>query len=234
MRRIIVLFLLLLTVFFSIKFFPSLPLNKISASYHQLFNLNTEKIRNIDIINVNNISKERILEQIKEEKISNDFLFSLQKIKKKLTEINEIESFKIQKNSKGNITIDVKEKKPFMLWVRENKTDLIDINGEVLNFINFSNANLPILKGIEANKYIKLFSYKLDKFPFIKNNFQSAELIEKYRWNINLNNNIDVKLSSRNIDNDLYMLNNFIKNNFLKKKKYKSVDFRVDEKIFFE
>lgn len=188
----------------------------------------------ITIKNLKNINENRVIVKVNSELKKNQIILDLKQLEKKIKEIKEIKSLKIKRDFYGNLKITIVEKKPFMIWRHEKKDTLIDINGESLYFDNINKLKLPILIGEDANKNVKKIFKRIEGFKTIKQNLISIEFVNKYRWNLMLNGGIEIMLSYDNVNENLYVLNNLITNNFFQKKKYKIADFRVKKRIFFK
>ena len=232
MRRLLIFFLFTGIVFFFIKKNESF----IKLSQSLLSNLTIENIRlkKINIINLKYIDEKIILDLLNLRLGDNFLNIKLKNIEKKLKSINEIKSFKIEKNFNGIINIEITEKVPFVIWEKENKNMIIDEEGQVLNFLNFPIKSLIIIKGKKANKEIKEIYNKISIHNDLKNNLISAKYIENYRWDILLKDDLYVKLPFNNVESSLELLDKLIKKENFLKSDYKIIDMRVDGRLFLK
>ena len=190
------------------------------------------KVYKINIFNLKNFEKKKLMEIIGFKINQNIFMIDLKKIKKKLQNINEIESFKIKRNTDGVLNIYIEEKKPFMFWEFDGKREIIGLNGEVLDYYKVE-KKLPLIKGKNANHHIKELYRIIQLNKNVSVNFLYGEYIEEYRWDLYFKDNFHVKLPSKNYSDSLLKLNKFFENKEFKKN-YKILDMRVNNRIFLK
>ena len=68
--------------------------------------------------------------------------FNRNKLRRKLDGINEIENYNFELNENGHLIIQITEKRPFMIWVRNGKQNYIDDKGGILKFSKVDNLDL--------------------------------------------------------------------------------------------
>ena len=192
------------------------------------------KIKSIKIENLQLLQESQILEKINL-KDSNLLNLNLESLKEQLMQINEIETLSIEKKINGDLNIFVQEKKPFVFWEVDGKRFLIDTTGIVLDYKNYKNNDLKIVTGKLANLHANTIINKISSFPKLNLKFQSADYIENYRWDINLSNNIKVKLPFEDHENiALNFLNKLIKNKKFESLEQKVIDLRVIGRAFIK
>ena len=192
------------------------------------------KIKSIKIENLQLLQESQILEKINL-KDSNLLNLNLESLKEQLMQINEIETLSIEKKINGDLNIFVQEKKPFVFWEVDGKRFLIDTTGIVLDYKNYKNNDLKIVTGKLANLHANTIVNKISSFPKLNLKFQSADYIENYRWDINLSNNIKVKLPFEDHENiALNFLNKLIKNKKFESLEQKVIDLRVIGRAFIK
>ena len=190
------------------------------------------KIKSIKIENLQLLDEKQILEKINL-KDSNLLNLNLKSLKEQLMRIDEIETLSIEKKINGDINILVQEKKPFVFWEVDGKRFLIDTKGIILNYKNYKNNDLKIVTGKLANLHANSIINKINLFPKLNLKFQSADYVENYRWDINLSNNVKVKLPFEDNENiALNFLENLIKNENFESFEKKVIDLRVIGRAF--
>lgn len=231
MRITTIFFILLCLTFFYQKELSSL-FSKINFNSMNSFLNEKIKIKSIKIENLQLLDEKQILEKINL-KDSNLLNLNLKSLKEQLMRINEIETLSIEKKINGDINILVKEKKPFVFWEVDGKRFLIDTKGIILNYKNYKNNDLKIVTGKLANLHANSIINKINLFPKLNLKFQSADYIENYRWDINLSNNVKVKLPFEDNENiALNFLDNLIKNENFEIFEKKVIDLRVIGRAF--
>ena len=231
MRITTIFFILLCLTFFYQKELSSL-FSKINFNSMNSFLNEKIKIKSIKIENLQLLDEKQILEKINL-KDSNLLNLNLKSLKEQLMRINEIETLSIEKKINGDINILVKEKKRFVFWEVDGKRFLIDTKGIILNYKNYKNNDLKIVTGKLANLHANSIINKINLFPKLNLKFQSADYIENYRWDINLLNNVKVKLPFEDNENiALNFLENLIKNENFESFEKKVIDLRVIGRAF--
>lgn len=190
------------------------------------------QVKDIRLVNLKNIEKKKILNKL-DFKIGDRYFFlNLQKNIENLLLISEIKSAKITIKKNGVIEIIVQEKKPFLIWLKNEKKLLIDENGDVLNFKQPAFDNLKFLKGRNANTNINAFYKILKNYPNIEKKIIYYEFIEDYRWNIIFDNKMKVMLPQKNLEKTLEMLEKVLQQSKIMNRHHKYFDMRVNNKIF--
>ena len=230
--RIITIFLILLflTFFYQkelFSFISKINFNSMNSFLNERIQIKSIKIKNLQLIN-----EKEILEKINL-KDSNLLNLNLESLKEQLMTINEIETLSIEKKINGDLNIHVQEKKPFVFWEVDGKRFLIDTKGIILNYKNYQNNDLKIVTGESANLHATTIINKIKLFPRLNLNFQSADYINNYRWDINLSNNVKVKLPFEDHENiALNFLDKLVKNENFESLEQKVIDLRVIGKAF--
>ena len=106
-----------------------------------------KKIKIIELINNDKISKDYFFKKISVKEGQSFWKFNPFKLKKDLENFNEIKNFTFHLNWSGILQIEIDETEPFMIWIRDENVNYIDFNGSILKFD---------IKG-DKNSIIKLF-----------------------------------------------------------------------------
>ena len=230
--RIITIFLILLFITFFYQkelfsFISKINFNSMNSFLNERIQIKSIKIKNLQLIDEKEILKKINL------KDSNLLNLNLESLKEQLMTINEIETLSIEKKINGDLNILVQEKKPFVFWKVDGKRFLIDTKGIILNYKNYQNNDLKIVTGKSANLHATTIINKINLFPRLNLNFQSADYIDNYRWDINLSNNVKVKLPFEDYENmALNFLDKLLKNENFESLEQKVIDLRVIGKAF--
>jgi cell division protein FtsQ len=101
----------------------------------------------------------------------------------------------IRKLYPNRIEIEVVEREAFALWQRGGKLAIVSHDGTVLEEIKDGRQEkLPLVVGEGAAKHAAEFLAVLDRFPAIKAEVYGAVFVAERRWNLRLNNGMDVRL----------------------------------------
>ena len=153
-----------------------------------------EKIKNIKISGLNEIENLNLLENIESLNLKNIFFLKRNEISKIINSNSLVENFKIFK--KYPHTLDIKiEKTNFLAKIKsKEKILLVGSNGK-LSDIQFSDEELPFIFGKpEINEFIK-FTNLIKQSKFSLNQIKNLYFFPSKRWDLELKNNIILKLS---------------------------------------
>ena len=153
-----------------------------------------EKIKNIQISGLNQNQNINLLKSIKELSLKNIFFLNGKEISKIISSNNLVENYEIFK--KYPHTLDIKiEKTNFLAKINNNgKTFLIGTNGK-LSDVKFLDKELPFIFGKpKINEFIK-FTNVVDQSKFSLNQVKNLYFFPSKRWDLELKNNVILKLS---------------------------------------
>ncbi len=187
-----------------------------------------EKIKNIKIYGLNERENLNLLENVESLNLENIFFLNGNQISQIISSNSLVENFRIFK--KYPHTIDIKiEKTNFLAKINnKGKISLIGSNGK-LSDVRFSDKQLPFIFGKpEINEFIEFVNI-IKHSQFSLNQIRNLYYFPSKRWDLELKNNIILKLSKDHIklslDHSFKILND---NNF---KGIKVVDARIKNQI---
>mgnify|MGYP001479007384 CR=1 FL=1 len=193
-----------------------------------LTKINFEKIKSIQISGLNQNQNLNLLENIKELNIKNIFFLNGKEISKIISSNSLVENYEIFK--KYPDTIDIKiERTKFLAKINNNgKTFLIGTNGK-LSDVKFSDKELPFIFGKpKVDEFIEFTNLiEQSKLPF--NQVKNLYFFQSKRWDLELKNNVILKLSKDHTKLSLGQAFEFLNdNNF---NDIKVVDARIKNQI---
>lgn len=132
----------------------------------------------------------------------------------------------------GRLHIAVIERKAFALWQKDGKVRVISDDGTVLEpEVNRLFAGLPLVVGGGAETRAKGFLALLDKYPLVRNQLRAAVLVAERRWNLMLDNGIDVRLPENDITQALDTLVQLDRDKRLLTRDITAVDLRLPDRV---
>ena len=187
-----------------------------------------EKIKNIQISGLNQNQNLNLLESIQVLNLKNIFFLNGSEISKIIASNTLVESYEIFK--KYPYALDIKiEKTDFLAKINNNgKIFLIGSNGK-LSDVKFSNKELPFIFGKpNIDEFIE-FTNTIENSKFSLSEIKNLYFFPSKRWDLELKNNIFLKLSKDHARLSLEQAFEFLNdNNF---KNIKVVDARVKNQI---
>ena len=153
-----------------------------------------EKIQSVQISGLNQNQNTNLLESIKELNLKNIFFLNGNEISKIINSNSLVENYEIFK--KYPYTLDIKiEKTNFLAKINNNgKTFLIGTNGK-LSDVEFLDRELPFIFGKpKIDEFIK-FTYVIEQSKLSLNQVKNLYFFPSKRWDLELKNNVILKLS---------------------------------------
>ena len=198
-------------------------INKLSLN-----KINFNKIKNIKITGLDTVDSKNLKNNIQNLKFENFFLLSSKKIVQIINSNNLVENYKIFKIYPS--TLDIQIKKTVLLAKINQKGVLyiVGSNGKLLNS-NLSNNELPYIFGKpDITEFLK-FKKIIDNSKISYKEIKSFYYFQSKRWDIKLKNNIEIKLSNKNMIESLENVHRFLNDKSFEN--LKIIDARINNQI---
>ena len=132
----------------------------------------------------------------------------------------------------GQLRIDIVERAPFALWQRNGQLSVISEDGAVLErYVSPRFVKLPLVVGKGAETRARDFLALLARYPQINDVTKAAVLVGERRWNLRLNDGLDIRLPENDVSNALATLSNLDKNEHLFAKDIVAIDLRLPDRL---
>ena len=196
-----------------------------SASFSKYFNLKT-----IYIIGLNFEDQNRLKEKLNILKNKNIFFIKDDELLDIVKKYNEFETFKIQKIFPFKLKIEIKKTKYIAKTIRDGKEFLIGENKKFIEFRNYMlDQDLPIVFGNFPIESFIILQENLKKNNFDLDTIDNYLYFKSGRWDLEIKNNITIKLPSNNRlaslnYYDLFLTKNEVKENVV-------IDLRIKNKM---
>jgi len=193
-----------------------------------LNNITLKDIDNIKIVGLEEKDNLILLNQIRSLNLSNIFLIDGKKIEKKIVSNNLIENFFIFKRYPSSLDVNIETTK-FLARINKNgKKFLVGSNGKLIED-NLSNNQLPFIFGtLDIDEFLK-FKKTIDQSKISYQEIKNLYFFSSKRWDIELKNNILIKLSKNNTKASLKLVLEFLHGNEFKD--IKMIDARITNQI---
>ena len=193
-----------------------------------LNNITLKDIDNIKIVGLEEKDNLILLNQIRSLNLSNIFLIDGKKIEKKIVSNNLIENFFIFKRYPSSLDVNIETTK-FLARINKNgKKFLVGSNGKLIED-NLSNNQLPFIFGtLDIDEFLK-FKKTIDQSKISYQEIKNLYFFSSKRWDIELKNNILIKLSKNNTKASLKLVLEFLHGNEFKD--IKMIDARITDQI---
>ncbi|MGI4775847.1 MAG: cell division protein FtsQ/DivIB [Janthinobacterium lividum] len=193
------------------------------------------ELENVIIEGEQNINRQDILSTLNADTGTPIFAINLKEIKEQIEKNCWIKKAVIERQLPSTIYIKLLERIPIAIWQINQKLYLIDDEGhKITNKISDNFSKLPHLVGVDANIYADALIRTLNNFPALFEKVRSAVRYGERRWNLNLEQNITIKMPERNFVLALNYLDELNRANKLFNANYKVIDLRDPSKFYIE
>ena len=185
------------------------------------------QIKEIQISGLENIDNEILLSKLNNFFFKNILLINKNEISKIIENNDLVENYTIIKKYPSKLDVRIEKAKFYAKINRNNKIFYVGSNGKLIQ--NNFEYELPFIFGNpEVNEFLK-FKKIIDNSKLQYRDIKNLYFFQSKRWDIELNNNLIVKLPKENSDKSLDNVFEIINNNNLNK--FKIIDLRIKNQI---
>jgi cell division protein FtsQ len=194
----------------------------------ELNNINFDKIKNIEIKGLEERNNLVLLKELKKLNLGNIFIINKTEISNQIKSNNLVEEFKVFKRYPSSLDIDIKKTKFLAKVNYRGKIMLIGSNGK-LSSNDFSTNQLPFIFGkLDMFEFLKI-KKTIDESRFSYDEIKNLFFFSSKRWDIELKNNVMIKLSKYHTKESLEIAFEFLHDsNF---RDIKIIDARIKNQI---
>jgi cell division protein FtsQ len=198
-------------------------INNIDLNNFKFSQIKTIKISGLD--DTNNLF---ILKRIKNLNLDNIFFANINEIKNVFEENTIVENYKIFKIYPSTLNIKIKKTNFLAQISNKGKVYFIGSNGK-LSENKFSNEKLPFIFGNPDIDRLLNLKKIIDQSKISYSEIKNLFFFPSKRWDLELKNNIIIKLSNNNIEESLKLALEFLHSNEFKD--IKIIDARIKNQI---
>lgn len=123
--------------------------------------------------------------------------------RERLMSLSWVQSATVERRLPDSIHVTLVERRPMALWQTEGKMHLVDQNGiaivgEGAQLALY--AKLPLIVGDDAPKFAAELIDLLAREPAIGTRVQAAVRVSKRRWNLKLDNGVEIRLPEEGVE----------------------------------
>lgn len=153
------------------------------------------RIEDVLVVGRERVSTESLLETLQIRHGSAILAFDAEAARKRLEEISWIEKAVVERRLPNVIYVKVEERRPLALWQHDGKFSVIDAKGvTVVEDAGGNFSYLPVVIGDDAPGEAEALLMMLATEPDLHKRVTAAVRVGGRRWNLRLDNGIDVKL----------------------------------------
>lgn len=152
--------------------------------------------------------------------------------KHRLENLPWVREASVQRRFPNTIVVNLTERTPIGFLQQDRQLSLVDESGIILAKDGLSRwAGLPILIGEQAPQRAPELMHMLNDHPEIYRRVQAMTLINQRRWNLRLNNNVDILLPETAMAEALARLDRAQSESHILDKDIKSIDLRLADRL---
>jgi cell division protein FtsQ len=132
----------------------------------------------------------------------------------------------------GRLQIDIVERSAFALWQQDGRLSVIADDGAVLEpYVTRRFVTLPLVVGKGAETRAKDFLALLARYPQVRSVTKAAIFVGERRWNLRLNDGLDIRLPENDVGNALAALSTLDKEDRLFSRDIVAIDMRLPDRL---
>jgi len=191
-------------------------------------NLKFQSIKNINVTGLENEDNSIISKKIKNLKLDNIYLINKKDLNTLIESNNLVEKYFIFKKYPSSLNINIDKTSFLARIIKNGKIYDLGSNGKLIEN-KYSNNQLPFVFG--NPEIIEFFNIKkiIDESQISFEEIESLYFFLSKRWDLELRNNIIIKLPNDNIKESLKLASEFLHNNEFKD--IKIIDARIKNQI---
>ena len=185
------------------------------------------QIKEIQVSGLEDIDNEILLSKLNNFFFKNILLINQNEISKIIENNVLVQNYTILKKYPSKLDVRIEKAKFYAKINRNNKIFYVGSNGKLIK--NNFQYELPFIFGNpEVNEFLK-FKKIIDNSKLQYRDIKNLYFFQSKRWDIELNNNLIVKLPKENLDRSLDNVFEIINNSNLNK--FKIIDLRIKNQI---
>lgn len=162
------------------------------------------------------------------------FIFDIDLVaaRDRLERLEWVERATVSRHLPGTVHVQLMEREPYAVWQRGGRLSLVDRTGSLITDNDLSGfAHLPLVVGHGAHRNASALMKELMAKPALAARVQAAVRVSDRRWNLKLQNGIEVRLPARGISDSLRKLVRMDAKNGVLSRNIRAVDLRVPGRI---
>lgn len=153
-------------------------------------------------------------------------------VRARLLENPWIEQATVLKLYPGRLRLDIKERQPFALWQKAGVISVIAEDGTVLEtHVAQQFASLPLVVGEGAERAAPELLALVARYPAIAHRVGAAVFVAERRWNLHLNDGVEVLLPDDNPERALQALADLDRTKNLFSRDITVIDLRLSDRV---
>lgn len=189
-------------------------------------------LNEVQVTGRNETSQAEILAAIGAQRGTPLLSIDIQAIRQRLIALPWVASAIVERHFPDGLTVEITEAQPLALWQRQQQLYLVSRDGKVIETSNLQRySKLMVIVGDEAPQHADHLLDMLASEPDLQKQVTAAVWVGKRRWNLRLNNMVDVKLPEENPEAAWHELADLNRKNQLLDKDINVIDLRLPDAV---
>jgi cell division protein FtsQ len=191
-------------------------------------------IRVVDVTGVKELAKDEILAASGMGPTGSLLFLNVNQVRTNVKALPLVAEATVRKLYPDRVNIQIVEREPFALWQQDGTVHVVSNDGTIIDSLRDQRyLKLPHVVGANAHKHVKDYVALLDQVPEFRSEIRAGVLVSERRWNLKLNNGVEVKLPEVAAADALRQLIKLHKSDRVLSKDIISVDLRVEGRAAF-
>jgi cell division protein FtsQ len=191
-------------------------------------------IRNVEVNGLRELGEEEILAASGMTPSGSLLFLDVNTVRANVKTLPLVADVTVRKLYPDRVLIKIVEREPFALWQQEGAISVVSVDGTVIDTLRDKRyLKLPHVVGPGARLRVKEYAQIIDSVPEMRGLIRAGVLVSERRWNLKLNNGVDVKLPEEEPVEALRQLAKLEAESKVLSKDIISVDMRVPGRVAF-
>ncbi|MEC7148466.1 MAG: FtsQ-type POTRA domain-containing protein [Pseudomonadota bacterium] len=187
------------SVFYEYEYLESQLISKLIEASDNITKTTGLNVREVTVEGRLKTKKSALLQALQVSEGDNILAINMTEMKDRINKLPWIKSARIERHLPNKISLTLFERTPMARWQTNKMLKLIDIHGDVIPRVDVSRfLNLPIIIGKNAPNIAGQILKTLSNEPHLFRRIKSLTLVSDRRWDVQLDNQINVHLPEKN------------------------------------
>ncbi|RFC68216.1 cell division protein FtsQ/DivIB [Mesorhizobium denitrificans] len=152
----------------------------------------------------------------------------------RITKLPWVENASVRKIYPDTIEVKLDERKPFAIWQHDGQLSVIERSGNIIaSYNDGTRSPLPLLLGLGAPEVGANFVSSMQDHPDIATRVRAYIRVADRRWDLKLDNGVDVMLPETSVDEALDRLDKMSREQKIFDRDIVSIDLRLADRAVF-
>ena len=186
-------------VFYEYKYLESQLRSKLIEASSNISKTVGLTVREVIVEGRSKTKKSVLLQALQVSEGDNILAINITEMKDRINKLPWVKSARIERHFPNKISLTLFERTPMARWQTNRMLKLIDVHGDVIPIVDLTRfSNLPIIIGKNAPKIAGQILNTLSNEPHLFRRVKSLTLVSDRRWDVQLDNQINVHLPEKN------------------------------------